>query len=227
MKKDLTIGGIGARSTSVRRRIMKRVCNDGVTNLNLSDIGDVIYSATYCSPPPVSCVTFSYFTLKRSIVIKKGQILTIKPYEMLLIQTSNNIINYGTINLIGNAQLYIADFIDVNNPPSGGGGLLINNGIINIELESYIENLNIFINNNILISNGRITTGIGSFTNNSSLTNTGKIFVINGGTMTNTGTINNTGEINIANNPGTCGIGNFIRGSYAGTIGNLCPWDSS
>lgn len=219
MKKDLTIGGIGARSTSVRRRIMKRVCKENVnevkTNIVLSDIADII---TDYAP-------FILGILKKDTTIQNGKTLTINDNETLFIEASKTLVNYGTIINNGGSQggIYNADLRTLITPPIGGGGTLENNGtIIN---NSFIINKNILINKGIIITHDPTATGIGQLDNMGSLTNTQQIYVSNGGTMFNTGTITNTGTIHIANGSGVCGFGHFdVSGSYAGQpIGNDCP----
>jgi hypothetical protein len=193
MKKDLTIGGIGARSTSVRRRIMKRVCKENVnvnvvkTNIVLSDIADILGEGTG--------------VLKEETTIPNGKTLIINEMEALVIDTSKNLINYGTI--INNGFIAILDIPSEEGAPTGGGGRLENNGII--------------INNNMMVNFNELV-------NNGSLTNMNEIYVSNGGKFNNTiGTIINTGTINIADG-GACGTGTFTSGSYTGTNGNACPF---
>lgn len=221
MKKDLTIGGIGARSTSVRRRIMKRVCKENVsgvkTNIVLSDIADI---------DPRFLPTFIIGILKKDTIIPNGKTLTINDNETLFIETSKTLVNYGTIINNGGSQggIYIVDLLTLFTPPTGGGGTLENNGtIIN---QSFITNKNILINKGIIITRNPTATENGQLNNMGSLTNTQAIYVSNGGTMINTGTITNTGTINIANGSGVCGFGHFdVSGSYAGQpIGNACPF---
>ena len=220
MKKDLTIGGIGARSTSVRRRIMKRVCKENVsgvkTNLVMSDIADVTMLV-------ITGYNISFGKLKQSLVIKDGQTLNLKPQEILFVETSKSITNNGTINT-SMSQIFIADFIDYDTPPNSGGGSLVNNGNLILSLDSSIQIIGIgtLTNNASLTNTGQIQI-TGTLTNNVSLTNTGQIYVNNGGIFTNIGSITNTGTINIANGSGTCGIGTFTAGSYIGTTGTGCP----
>ena len=221
MKKDLTIGGIGARSTSVRRRIMKRVCKENVsgvkTNLVMSDIADII----------TDYLPLIIGVLKKDTTIQNGKTLTINYNETLFIETSKTLVNYGTIINNGGSQggIYIVNLSTLTTPPYilGGGGTLENNDtIIN---QSSIYNKNILINKGIIITRDPTATGNVQLNNMGSLTNTQNIYVSNGGTMSNTGTITNTGTINIANGSGACGFGNFdASGSYAGQpIGNVCP----
>ena len=207
MKKDLTIGGIGARSTSVRRRIMKRVCKENVsgvkTNLVMSDIADVI------SIYPIPSVLVKVGLLKTtSTIIQEGQTLSLSDMSILVVNTGQSLTNNGSIT-INNSQLRIVNLTySPPSPPVEGtirGGILINNG-------------------NLILSSSDSSIQItGTLTNNVSLTNTGEIYVNNGGIFTNIGSITNTGTINIANGSGTCGIGTFTAGSYIGTTGTGCP----
>ena len=209
MKKDLTIGGIGARSTSVRRRIMKRVCRENVngvkTNLVMSDIADVISFYT----PSVPSVEVKFGFLKTtSTIIREGQTLSLSDLSVLIVNTGQSLTNNGSIT-INNSQIRIDNITySPPSPPVEGtirGGILINNG------------------NLILLSSDSTIQVTGTLTNNVSLTNTGQIYVRNGGIFTNIGSITNTGTIDIANGSGTCGIGTFTAGSYIGTTGTDCP----
>lgn len=210
MKKDLTIGGIGARSTSVRRRIMKRVCRENVsgvkTNLVMSDIADVILYQTLSVPSVL--VKFG-FLKTTSTIIQEGQTLSLSDLSILVVNPGQSLTNNGSIT-INNSQIRIVNL--TYSPPSSPvesttirGGILINNG--NLILSSSYSSIEI----------------TGTLTNNVSLTNTGQIYVRNGGIFTNIGSITNTGTIDIANGSGTCGIGTFTAGSYIGTTGTDCP----
>jgi len=210
MKKDLTIGGIGARSTSVRRRIMKRVCKENVngvkTNIVMSDIADVMLFYPNLSYP--SFFVKLGFLKTTSTIIREDQTLSLSDNSILIVNTGQSLTNNGSIT-INNSQIGISNVTySPPSPPVEGtarGGILINNGNLIISSDSFIQ----------------IT---GTLTNNVSLTNTGQINVYKGGILTNIGSITNTGTgtINIADGLSTCGTGTFTPGSYTGTIGNAC-----
>jgi hypothetical protein len=210
MKKDLTIGGIGARSTSVRRRIMKRVCKENVngvkTNLVMSDIADVILF--YPIPTDPSFFIKLGFLKTTSTIIREDQTLSLSDYSILIVNNGQSLTNNGSITINNYSQIAITNVTySPPSPPVEGttaGGILINNG-------------------NLLISSFSSIYITGKLTNNGSLKNTNRIYVYNGGTMINTGTITNTDTINIANGSGGCGSGNFTAGSYIGTTGTDCP----
>ena len=181
MKKDLTIGGIGARSTSVRRRIMKRVCKENVsgvkTNLVMSDIADVMLF--YPNPSAPSFFFKLGFLKTTSTIIQEGQTLSLSDVSILFVNTGQSLTNNGSIT-INNSQISIVNVTySPPSPPVEGtirGGILINNGNLIISSDSSIQ----------------IT---GTLTNNVSLTNTGRIYVNDGGIFTNIGSITNTGTI--------------------------------
>jgi len=194
MKKDLTIGGIGARSTSVRRKIMKRVCKENVnevkTNIVLSDIADI---------DPSYLPYFIIGILKKDTIIPNGKTLTINDNEVLIIETSKTLINYGTIINNGGSQggIYIVDFSKLLLGLHEGGGILENNGTI-------INNAS-FANTNIVINNKDIFSVTGSnIINNGTINNNGVLQLSATGSSScsfiNTEEVVNNGTIKIDNN---------------------------